>query len=584
MLSVGTPVEQMSNEAGAEANSTREVGSEGIAKDTHEQEIQAGDGVIPLSLEEIEACNLAEMAKDKFKSRQLQRSLARGGQEHTDLIFAKAEPHIMELVKDQHGNYLLQKIMEVVKTEQFDIVFNALKDDLMALAKDTHGTRGVQKIVEQAIVRDRVDQLMEALPAAQAEELARNITGFHVIVKLLDSLPSDRTSTLLERLCGDSDKVLALGKDQWGCCVLKKCLDRADAAMKERMVDSIGQHALPLVQDAFGNYVVQHLILNKAAGSGPSPNVGRLIDGLKGHVFELSLQKYSSNVLEKCLANSTDKDRNKIINEILNPPDNQKPSDTVHRLLFHQFGNYVFQQALEVAKDPQFSLLIEHSKQHIQELYIEHSKQNSQGAQKATEAQKIGDLPAEHTQRLAVKLVKKYPGLTEGMDMSSIMLPSVPSMDASWMFDSMNVYDPMSYGMMNYGMVDAFGFPYMMDPYGMGNFAYPQVMNGQKGQASKGARGSNQGRRNGQKPGDQKGKGGAGKGGDAAGKGMMAAPGAADETVRVGRIVGFWPNYTITYDEVPPQGAGKGGGRTRTKARGKAKAASAAAAIDAEAA
>merc|ERR1719331_1206651 len=138
--------------------------------------------------------------------------------------------------------------------------------------------------------------------------------------------------------------------------------------------------------------------------------------------------------------------------------------------------------------------------------------------------------------------------------------------------------------MMNYGMVDAFGFPYMMDPYGMGNFAYPQVMNGQKGQASKGARGSNQGRRNGQKPGDQKGKGGAGKGGDAAGKGMMAAPGAADETVRLGRIVGFWPNYTITYDEVPPQGAGKGGGRTRTKARGKAKAASAAAAIDAEAA
>jgi len=606
VLNAGTPVEQMSNEAGAEAVSAREVGSEVIAKDTHEQEIQAGDGVIPLSLEEIEACNLAEMAKDKFKSRQLQRSLARGGQEHTDLIFVKAEPHIMELVKDQHGNYLLQKIMEVVKTEQFDIVFSSLKDDLMALAKDTHGTRGVQKIVEQAIVRDRVEQLMEALPADQAEELARNITGFHVIVKLLDSLPSDRTSTLLERLCGDSDKVLALGKDQWGCCVLKKCLDRADGAMKERMVDSIGQHALPLVQDAFGNYVVQHLILNRAAGSGPNPNVGRLIDGLKGHVFELSLQKYSSNVLEKCLANSTDKDRNKIINEILNPPDNMKPSEAVHRLLFHQFGNYVFQQALEVAKDPQFSLLIEHSKQHIQELYIEYSKQNSQGAQKDAEATQIGDLPAEHTQRLAVKLVKRYPGLTEGMDMSSIMLPSVPSMDASWMFDSMNAYDPMSYGMMNYGMVDAFGFPYMMDPYyGMGNFAYPQFMNGQKGQASKGGRGSNQGRRNGQKPGGQKGKGGAGKGGDAAGKGMMAAPGAADETVRVGRIVGFWPNYEITYDEVPPQGGGKGGGRTKNnhcggdrgrqregarrqveakEARGKAKAAPAAAAIEAEAA
>jgi len=556
----------------AEAAAPCEEGSQMVA--TQEQEIQAGDGVVPLSLEEIKACKLEEMAKDKFMSRQLQRSLSRGGQEHADLIWAKAEPHILELVKDQHGNYLLQKILEVVNAEQFDKVFDALKENLIALAKDSHGTRGVQKIVEQSIARDRVDQLMEALPADKAEELARNITGFHVIVKLLDSLPSDRTSDLLERLCGDPDKVLALGKDQWGCCVLKKCLDRSEGEMKERILESVAKHVLDLVQDAFGNYVVQHLILNKAAGSIPNPNMSRLIDGLKGHVFELSLQKYSSNVLEKCLANSTDKDRNKIINEILNPPDNQKPSEAVHRLLFHQFGNYVFQQALEVSKDPQFSLLIEHSKQHIQELYIEHSKQHSQGGKPPADGPThIGNLPVEHTQRLAVKLVKKYPALTEGMDVGDMMI----GMDSPWMFDPMGC-DPMGYGM-GYGMgMDAFGFPYYgMDPYGgmaYGNFGYPQVMNPSKGQASKGGR-SNQGRRGAQKPGGQKGKGGAGqKGGHAgAGKGMMDAGAAGiDESVRVGRIVGFWPNYTITYDEVPtaPQGGGKGGQRSKNKAKGKA--------------
>lgn len=551
----------MSAEVVAEAAAPLE---EAVA--TQEQETQAGDGMVPLSLEEIKACKLEEMAKDKFMSRQLQRSLSRGGQEHADLIWAKAEPHILDLVKDQHGNYLLQKILEVVSTEQFEKVFDALKDHLIDLAKDSHGTRGVQKIVEQSIARDRVDQLMQALPADQAEELARNITGFHVIVKLLDSLPSDRTTELLERLCGDPDKVLALGKDQWGCCVLKKCLDRSEGDMKERILESVAKHVFDLVQDAFGNYVVQHLILNKVAGSTPNPNMSRLIDGLKGHVFELSLQKYSSNVLEKCLANSTDKDRNKIINEILNPPDNQKPSEAVHRLLFHQFGNYVFQQALEVSKDPQFSLLIEHSKQHIQELYMEHAKQHSQGTKPAADGPAhIGNLPVEHTQRLAVKLVKKYPALTEGMDMGDMMM----GMHDSWMFD----YDPMGYGM-GYGMgMDAFGFPYYpVDPYGAmayGNFCYPQTMS--KGQASKGGR-SNQGRRGVQKPGGQKGKGG-GKGYAGAGKGMMDAGAAGvDETVRVGRIVGFWPNYEITYDEVPtaPQGGGKGGQRSKNKAKGKA--------------
>lgn len=530
-------------------------GGGGETKETQE------DGATHLTLEDIEACSIIEMAKDKFKSRQLQRSLVRGGQEHIDIIFRKVVPHIMELVSDQHGNYLLQKVMEVVSTDQFDSVFDLLKSSLITLAKDTHGTRAVQKIVEQAIARDRVDQLLQVLPTDQAEELARNITGFHVIVKLLDSLPADKALGFLDRLCGSAEKVQALGKDQWGCCVLKKCVDRSEGAMKEKIVDSIAAGALELVQDAFGNYVVQHLLLNNKV-VGPNPNVGRVIDGLKGHVFELSLQKYSSNVLEKCLGSALDKDRNKIINEILNPPE-QKPSQAICLLLFHQFGNYVFQQALEVAKDPQFSLLIEHSRLHVQALYIEACDQQSKGG-KATASDApttYGNLPAEHTQRLAVKLMKKYPSLMEGMDMGSMM----PEMDAAWMFD----YDPMGYGAgLGYYGMDAFGYPLPgYEAYGgYGNFAFPMAF-----QAPKGGKGSGRGRARTQKAdqGNRKGK----QGGVQRGTDSTAQVDAAGETTRVGRIVGFWPNYEITYDEVPTgsqaAGGNRGGRSKNNKAKGK---------------
>jgi len=50
---------------------------------------------------------------------------------------------------------------------------------------------------------------------------------------------------------------------------------------------------------------------------------------------------------------------------------------------------------------------------------------------------------------------------------------------------------------------------------------------------------------------------------------------------RVGRIVGFWPNYTVTYDDVPvvgPVGFGRGGRSSRSKgnkAKSKASAAKA---------
>jgi pumilio RNA-binding family len=51
-----------------------------------------------------------------------------------------------------------------------------------------------------------------------------------------------------------------------------------------------------LEQDAFGNYVVQYILeLGHAEAS------GAVIRTLLGNIAELSMQKFSSNVVEKCL-------------------------------------------------------------------------------------------------------------------------------------------------------------------------------------------------------------------------------------------------------------------------------------------
>lgn len=62
-----------------------------------------------VSIEDLKACSVLDIAKDKFRSRQLQRSIVRGGTEVSQWIFDKAEPYFMELVRDQYGNYLTQK-------------------------------------------------------------------------------------------------------------------------------------------------------------------------------------------------------------------------------------------------------------------------------------------------------------------------------------------------------------------------------------------------------------------------------------------------------------------------------------------
>eukprot|EP00747_Dinoflagellata_sp_TGD_P167095 gnl/TRDRNA2_/TRDRNA2_190949_c0_seq1.p1 gnl/TRDRNA2_/TRDRNA2_190949_c0~~gnl/TRDRNA2_/TRDRNA2_190949_c0_seq1.p1 ORF type:complete len:625 (-),score=160.63 gnl/TRDRNA2_/TRDRNA2_190949_c0_seq1:107-1807(-) len=550
------------------------------------------------------------MATDKFKSRILLKSLVQEKGKPTaqgekdvfkeagikgtpnpgaaEVMFKKAEPHFMELVRDQYGNYLSQKILEVSTAEQFEILFGKLKGILPELAQDVHGTRAVQKVVEQAIARGKLAELLQAVPGESIEKLAKSATGFHVIVKLLESLPAKEVEDVLELLCGTPEKALALGTDQWGCCVLKKCCDRSDGEMRAKIIDAVADNTLTLVQDAFGNYVVQHLILMRP----PNSAIPRIIDAMRGKVLEMSLQKFSSNVLEKCLLHSTDKDRNKIINEILNPPDNYLPSEAVRTMIFHPYGNYVFQQALEVSKDPQFSLLIEHSKGHIQEL-VRNTNATPPAAAKDKDAEQ--NLASEHARRLAMKLVKKYPALSEGLVSDTDRLAGLAGGWAPEMYNAMGYpgYGFDGYGQFGmsggavYSMPPAF-MPWDPSAAMMGGLpmmgGYPAATKGGgKGRGGGGAAAAS--KRGGQSKSD--GQGAAGKKGPkqaaaaapaASGPpvSMPVAAGSTPQTLRVGRIVGYWPNYTITYDEVPapggattPGGSGGGGGGGGGRNKGK---------------
>lgn len=51
-----------------------------------------------------------------------------------------------------------------------------------------------------------------------------------------------------------------------------------------------------MLQDPFGNYVVQYVL-----DLGQGDATGRIMKQLEGHYPELSQQKFSSNVVEKCL-------------------------------------------------------------------------------------------------------------------------------------------------------------------------------------------------------------------------------------------------------------------------------------------
>ena len=138
--------------------------------------------------------------------------------------------------------------------------------------------------------------------------------------------------------------------------MLQRCVDHATGPQRERLVDEIAANALSLSQDPFGNYVVQYVLeLNLTAPS------AKVMHRLRGECAHLSLQKFSSNVIEKCLklgGPALDGEREMIVREVMESP-------LLPRLLQDAFGNYVVQSSLSVAKGPLHAELVEKIRPHL---------------------------------------------------------------------------------------------------------------------------------------------------------------------------------------------------------------------------
>jgi len=107
------------------------------------------------------------------------------------------------------------------------------------------------------------------------------------------------------------------------------------------------------MQDAYGNYVVQY-VLDVCSDE----DVHKVCESVVGQVNLLAIQKFSSNVMEKCLERCSDPVKEMYLTELSN-------TERVRELMMDPFGNYVVQRALSVATHAQAIRLVEAMRPHF---------------------------------------------------------------------------------------------------------------------------------------------------------------------------------------------------------------------------
>lgn len=302
-------------------------------------------GMAPYNGQPLESFGgrIYQLCKDQHGCRYLQKQLENRDPEHIKKVWLETCSHVVELMTDPFGNYLCQKLFEYCNDDQRTVLVQNASKDMVRVALNQHGTRALQKMIENLSNHDQVDLVINAL-RERVVDLIQDLNGNHVIQKCLNKLNSADAQFIFNAV---GDACIDVGTHRHGCCVLQRCIDHAEGEDKAKLIHAITQHALILVQDPFGNYVIQYIIdINQPHFT--NPIVSRFLD----NVVDLSRHKFSSNVIEKCLRCASDEYKDMIVNSLL-------VSGKMNDLVRDQFGNYVIQTALDHATLPMKRQLID---------------------------------------------------------------------------------------------------------------------------------------------------------------------------------------------------------------------------------
>ena len=333
--------------------------------------------------------NVRRLSRDQVGCRLLQQALDEDGPSAATAILNEGLTFWAEAMVDPFGNYLFQKILERITPEERVTLVSSVSTRLVNASLNLHGTRSVQKIVEVCAIdeEDREDSddddedssenkseaksedsdsksagkkkkkkkdsaakiLTDALRPSAAR-LCIDSHGNHAIQRILLKLPYQRTQFIFDAVAASVEDV---ARHRHGCCVIQRCLDSRHSAARSHLVDRIVEKSLELMQDAYGNYVVQYVL--DVCGD---DEVHAICESVVGKVCVLAVQKFSSNVMEKCLERCTDRVREEYLNEL-------NDSDRLRELMMDPFGNYVVQRALSVSTHAQAIRLVETMKPHL---------------------------------------------------------------------------------------------------------------------------------------------------------------------------------------------------------------------------
>lgn len=288
---------------------------------------------------------VGQLSRSQAGSKYLQRQLQKGPGPIMDVILAEVEDEIAGMMCDSYGNYLCSAAFQACSPRQRKRILEKLSPQVAAIACDKRGTHALQALIGLLQLEEEQQLLMNAIKS-RVIELSMDPNGTHVVQRLLCCFVPSVTEWIYIAI---NDRMIEVAHHPYGLCVLKKCISQAKAGSKHQdmLLKQLARHAMDLVQSPYGNYAIQHA-LEEWGGNCCQP----ILHKLEGRMMQLSIQKFSSNVVEKLFCSAPADFRDRFIAELVE-------SEKMSVLVNSNYGHYVAKRALQMATPEQSRALLE---------------------------------------------------------------------------------------------------------------------------------------------------------------------------------------------------------------------------------
>ncbi|CAD8081273.1 unnamed protein product [Paramecium sonneborni] len=275
---------------------------------------------------------------NQIVSRKLQKILESGSNDQKELIVQKLENASPQVEKDIFGNYVVQKVFECNDNKLQLRMFNKLKPHFYDLSKNTYGCRVIQKLIEYTYNQNDLQNIILQQLQINMRSLIFDLNGNYVIFKMLEIYDKQKMEFIIPIV---EESFNYLGQQIYGCKIIHKIIQQYSQQQIIKIIRLSVSNYNILSQTEYGNYVLQHILQFWI----PSQEKTYLVQLVVQQFFQLSINKYASNTVERALEVLGKQELICIMKWLLSKSSNQYTSNFVV-LANHQCANYVIKKFL----------------------------------------------------------------------------------------------------------------------------------------------------------------------------------------------------------------------------------------------